>query len=73
MINIAIIIKPSIIFRKNLGYTIRKNDMLKKLNVFLLTRKPNHKCLVKVRPFSSAKVRCMHDHVIATGLEPTTT
>ena len=28
-----------------------------------MTRKFNHKCLVKVRPFSSAKVRCMHDHV----------
>ena len=37
--------------------------MVKKLNGFLLTRKLNHKCLVKVRPFSSAKVRCMHDHV----------
>ena len=37
--------------------------MLKKLNGFLLTRKLNHKCLVKVRPFSSAKVRCMQDHV----------
>ena len=28
-----------------------------KLNGFLLTRKLKHKCLVKVRPFSSAKVR----------------
>ena len=37
--------------------------MEKKLSGFLLTRKLNHKCLVKVRPFSSAKVRCMHDHV----------
>ena len=31
-----------------------------------MTRKLNHKCLVKVRPFSSAKVRCMHDHVKPT-------
>ena len=29
-------------------------------------RKLNHKCLVKVRPFNSAKVRCMHDHVKPT-------
>ena len=40
--------------------------MVKKLNGFLLTRKLNHKCLVKVRPFNSAKVRCMHDHVKPT-------
>ena len=32
----------------------------------MLTRKLNHKCLVKVRPFNSAKVRCMHDHVKPT-------
>ena len=37
--------------------------MIKKLNGFLLTRKLNHKCLGKVRPVSSARVRCMHDHV----------
>ena len=40
--------------------------MVKKLNGFLLTRKLNHKCLVKVRPFNSAKVRSMHDHVKPT-------
>ena len=40
--------------------------MVKKLNGFLLTTKFKHKCLVKVRPFSSAKVRCMHDHVKPT-------
>ena len=40
--------------------------MVKKLNGFLLTRKLNHKCLAKVRPFISAKVRCMHDHVKPT-------
>ena len=42
------------------------DSMVKKLNRFLLTRKLNPKCLVKVRPFSSAKVRCMHDHVTPT-------
>ena len=42
------------------------DSMVKKLNGFLLTRKLNHKCLVKVRPFNSAKVRCMHDHVKPT-------
>ena len=40
--------------------------MVKILNGFLLTRKLNHKCLVKVRPFNSAKVRCMHDHAKPT-------
>ena len=40
--------------------------MVKKLKSFLLTRRLNHKCLAKVRPFSSAKVRCMHDHVKPT-------
>ena len=37
--------------------------MVKKLNGFLLTRKLNHKCLHMVRLFSSAKFRCMYDHV----------
>ena len=27
-----------------------------------LTQTLNHKCLAKVRPFNSTKVRCMHDH-----------
>ena len=40
--------------------------MVKKSNDFLLTRKLNYKCLVKVRPFNSAKVRCMHDHAKPT-------
>ena len=40
--------------------------MVKKLNGFLLTRKLNHKRLVKVRPFNLAKVRCMHDHAKPT-------
>ena len=42
------------------------DSMVKKLNGFLLTRKLNHKCLVKVRPFNSGKVRCMHDHAKST-------
>ena len=42
------------------------DSMVKKLNGFLLTRKLKHKCLVKVRPFNSAKVRCMHDHMKPT-------
>ena len=42
------------------------NWMVKKLNGFSLRRKLNHKCLVKVRPFSSEKVRCMHDHLKLT-------
>ena len=37
--------------------------MVKNLKDFLLARKLKHKCLVKVRPFSSAKVRCMHEIV----------
>ena len=41
--------------------------MVKKLNALLLTRKLDCKCFVKVRPFSSAKVRCMHDHVKPTA------
>ena len=40
--------------------------MLKKSNDFLLTRKLNHKFLVKVRPFSAGKVRCIHVHVKPT-------
>ena len=44
-----------------LGYS-----MVKKLKGFLLTRKLNHKWVVKARPFSSAKVRCMHDHIKPT-------
>ena len=40
--------------------------MVKNLKGFLLTRKLNDKCLVKVRPFNSAKVRCTHDHAKPT-------
>ena len=41
--------------------------MVKKLNGFLLTRKLKHKCLAKVRPFNSAKVRCMHEQLKPTA------
>ena len=40
--------------------------MVKKLNVFLLTKKLNHKCLVTARTFNSTKVRVMHDHTRPT-------
>ena len=41
-------------------------SMVKKVNGFLLTKKLKHKCIAKVRPFSSAKARCMHDNVKST-------
>ena len=44
------------------------DSMVKKVNNFLLTRNINHKYLVKVRPFSSAKVGCMIDHVECYGI-----
>ena len=40
--------------------------MVKKLKVHLLTKKVKHEFLVKVRPFSGAKVICMVDHVKRT-------
>ena len=40
--------------------------MLKKDNGFSLTKEIKHKFLVKVRPFSSAKTRCMYDHAKPT-------
>ena len=36
--------------------------MVKRINGFYLTKNIKHKYLVKVRPFSSAKTSCMHDH-----------
>ena len=42
------------------------DSMIKKANGILLTRNINHKYLVKVRPFSSAKVSCMNNHVKPT-------
>ena len=43
--------------------------MVKKVNGFYLTRNIKHKFLVKVRPFSSAKTRCMYDHAKPTITE----
>ena len=40
--------------------------MVKKVNGFYLTRNIKHKFLVKFRPFSSAKTRCMYDHAKPT-------
>ena len=40
--------------------------MVKKVNRFLLTRNIDHKYLVKVRSFFSAKVSCMNYHVKPT-------
>ena len=42
------------------------DSMVKKVNGFYLTRNIKHKFLVKVRPFSSAKTRCMYDHAKPT-------
>ena len=36
--------------------------MVKKLNGFLQARKLNHKCVFKISPFNSAKVRSMRGH-----------
>ena len=45
------------------------DSMVKKVNGFYLTRNIKHKFLVKVRPFSSAKTRCMYDHAKPTITE----
>ena len=42
------------------------DNKVKKVNGFLLTKKVNHKCLAKVRSFSGAKVRCLHDYLKPT-------
>ena len=62
------IMSPPHHYRKTVKETvfILGDSMVKKFNGFLLARKLNYKCLVKVRPFSLVKVRCMHDHVKTT-------
>ena len=45
---------------------IMGDSVVKKVNDFCLTRNIKHKSLVKVRPFSSAKTRCMYDHANLT-------
>ena len=42
------------------------DSMVKILNGLLLTRKLKYKCLIKVRQFSSVKVKRMHDHMKPT-------
>ena len=42
------------------------DSVVKKLNDYLLTKKAKHKGILKVRPFTSAKVSCMQDHVKST-------
>ena len=45
---------------------ILDDSMVRNVNGFLMTRNLNHKCLVKVRYFPGAKVRCLHDYVKPT-------
>ena len=40
--------------------------MVKKLNMYLFTKKVRHKFLVEVRPFTGAKVSCKVDYVKPT-------
>ena len=42
------------------------DSVVKKLNDYLLTKKTKHKGILKVRPFTSARVSCMQDHVKST-------
>ena len=39
------------------------DSIVKNRNAFLIRKAISHKCIVKVQPFSSAKVLCMYDHV----------
>ena len=41
---------------------ILNDSMIKKVNGFYLTKNIKQKFLVQVRPFSSAKTKCMYDH-----------
>ena len=49
-----------------------EDSMVKKLNGYLLTKKVKHKGFIKVRPFTIAKVSCMHDQIKPTirGINP---
>ena len=42
---------------------IMGHSTAKTLNVYLLTKKNKYKGIVKVRPFTTAKVSCMQDHI----------
>ena len=50
------------IIRRQKTVFVLEDSIVNKLNGFPPTQKLNHNCLVKVQPFNSAKVRCMHDH-----------
>ena len=45
------------------------DSMVKNIDGFLLTRNLNHKCLVKVRSFPGANVRCLYDYAKPTMLD----
>ena len=62
-INKSVIMSPS---KSKETVFILGDSMVKKVNGFHLTKHIKHKYLVKVRSFSSAKTRCMHDHVKPT-------
>ena len=61
---IALLLIVKIIRIKNVF--ILGDSIVKNLNFVLLTKAINHKCIVKVRPFDSAKVQFMYDHVKLT-------
>ena len=44
----------------------RRRQHDKKIDGYLLTSSINHKCIVKVRPFVTAKTDHMHDHIKPT-------
>ena len=48
------------------NFYILGDNIVKKLNGYLLTRKIKHKHLVKVRSFSGVKISCMTEHVKPT-------
>ena len=53
---------------KNLKKTVFKveENLIKKIDGYLLTKSINHKFLVKVRPFTTAKTTDVHDHLKPT-------
>ena len=53
-------------FNQRAKVSILGDSIIKNVNGFLLTKNLNHKCLVRVRPFRDAKVRCLHDYAKPT-------
>ena len=45
------------------------HSMIKKIDGYLLTKSTNHKFLVKLRPFTTAKTIYMYDHLKPTSRE----